>query len=355
MTMKVPNWQLEGGYQEYRKVRIGFLETYALALHQANPHLERVVGIATEPPDPKEKKGSSEDLVFMERPEWTDGLVKDLEERKKALNIMNPDNFKEHSLDGQEFPDSDEQVYRAKKASSNQLFTMVAGHESDETTPKNITPLINLFASQLLKGVEPIFVPVKHDPYGLYGYCSDGVLEKMKHDGGNIRFGWTIWEWPSILFTAEFHSVWISPEGDLIDITPKPAQETKILFLPDDSFPPDFDFDKRPSNKRMSAAPVPDPAAYADIRIREMKPTQRQYEERRAAKLGQTLEEWIGSKMPPDPKFALVEELISACDEVDLLMDAAPTMGNDYVVADRKLVAANERKARLIQKAKALK
>ncbi len=255
MTVKTPEWQLEGGYQEYREVRIALLETYALALHQANPSLERVVGIATEPPDPQQKTGSSEDLILMQRPTWSDRLIADLEERKKVLNIMNPANYKTHSVHGNEFPDKDEQDYREKKASSNQLFTMVAAQKIEESTPKEISALVKTFASQILTAVEPVFVPVKHDPYGLYGYCSDGVLGKIKHDGGSIRFGWAIWEWPDILFTAEFHSVWVSPNGELIDITPKPARETRILFLPDVSFTSDFDFDfdNRPLNKRMAA------------------------------------------------------------------------------------------------------
>lgn len=355
MTLKVPEWQLAGGYQQYRETRIAFLETYALALHQANPYLERVVGIAMEPPDPKEHRGSSEDLIYMERPEWSDELIADLEERKQALNIMNPANYKEHSLDGNEFPDDDEQDYRAKKASSNLLFTTVSAYTSDETTPKEITPLIEKFASQILKGVEPIFVPVKHDPYGLYGYCSDGVHAKIKHDGGSIRFGWTLWEWPGVLLTAEFHSVWISPDGDFIDITPKPARETRILFLPDDSFAPEFDFDDRPLNKRVAAVPEPNASDYAESRIREMKPSQLQYEGRRATKAGMMLKEWIGAKMPPDTLYALVVELVTVCDEVDRLMDSAPTVGKDFAIADRKLTAANEKKARLIQKVKALK
>lgn len=33
---------------------------------------------------------------------------------------------------------------------------------------------------------------------------------------------------------AEFHAVWLSPEGQMIDITPKPHGETQILFVPDD-------------------------------------------------------------------------------------------------------------------------
>jgi hypothetical protein len=45
--------------------------------------------------------------------------------------------------------------------------------------------------------------------------------------------GWCIWEWPGILLNAEFHACWLSPEGEIIDITPKPDGEKTVLFLPD--------------------------------------------------------------------------------------------------------------------------
>lgn len=32
---------------------------------------------------------------------------------------------------------------------------------------------------------------------------------------------------------AEFHAVWVSPEGQYVDITPKPHGEATILFVPD--------------------------------------------------------------------------------------------------------------------------
>lgn len=46
--------------------------------------------------------------------------------------------------------------------------------------------------------------------------------------------GWLIWIMPGVMMIeAEFHSVWVSPTGEMIDITPKAQGENKILFLPD--------------------------------------------------------------------------------------------------------------------------
>jgi hypothetical protein len=38
---------------------------------------------------------------------------------------------------------------------------------------------------------------------------------------------------PDTFLEAEFHSVWLNPAGELIDIIPKLDNETEILFLPD--------------------------------------------------------------------------------------------------------------------------
>lgn len=118
-----------------------------------------------------------------------------------------------------------------------------------ETTPSALTPIILAFARNHLGG-DPVYIPVVDDSHGLYGWCSDGVQQKILADGGGPVFGWTIWEWPEVLLTAEFHAVWQNLDGDMVDITPKPGSETSILFVPDKSYPADFDFDQRPRNRR---------------------------------------------------------------------------------------------------------
>ncbi|WP_439543402.1 hypothetical protein [Hyphomicrobium sp.] len=355
MTLAVANWSLDGGYEQYRKVRMAMLKAYALALHETNPNLEQVVGIATEPPDPRAESGSSEDLILMEKPNWTDELRADLDKKKRLFNIMEPGNFKERSLLGNEFPSPEEQKLLEIKETSRSLFRRDAASAGKETTPKVITSAIKSLALQLKADVDPCYVPVRNDAYGLYGYCSDGVLEKIKHDGGGICFGWTIWEWPGVLFTAEFHAVWIASGGELVDITPKPGKETKILFVSDDAYGADFDFDKRPLNRRMSAVEALHPQDYAAARIQQMKPKQLQYEEQRARKAGKTLEEWLAIKMPADQMFELVKELVAVCDEFDRLMDAAPKHSMGHVLADDKLVETIQRRAQLRDKVRTLR
>ena len=63
--------------------------------------------------------------------------------------------------------------------------------------------------------------------------CFENVQNYIGLNGGSIKFGWRVWEWAGIMIEAEFHSVWISPLKNLVDITP--ADEKRILFLPDNN------------------------------------------------------------------------------------------------------------------------
>jgi hypothetical protein len=99
-----------------------------------------------------------------------------------------------------------------------------------ETTPSAISPSLLAFCREDL-GADPAFVPVFEDPDGIHGFCNLTVAAKVQHDGGSPLHGWTVWELPGALWTAEFHVVWKAPDGTLVDVTPKPDSETSILFV----------------------------------------------------------------------------------------------------------------------------
>jgi hypothetical protein len=64
--------------------------------------------------------------------------------------------------------------------------------------------------------------------------CFSIVPEYIEKYGGSQVIGWAIWEWPGVLLEAEFHCVWKSPNGELIDISPKDLVGiSDISFLPD--------------------------------------------------------------------------------------------------------------------------
>jgi hypothetical protein len=53
-----------------------------------------------------------------------------------------------------------------------------------------------------------------------------------QHGGRSIR-GWCIWEVPGHFIEGVFHSVWERPDHTVIDPTPQPDRESRILFVPD--------------------------------------------------------------------------------------------------------------------------
>ncbi|NHA14139.1 hypothetical protein [Thioalkalivibrio sp. XN279] len=105
MTLAVPDPPPPGGYEHYREVRRNFLRIYALLFLRKYPHLQRVIGIGTEPPPTgKDHDGSSQDLLFAEQPEWTDELHQNLDTDIENFGIMRPGTFETRAFRGEEFP-----------------------------------------------------------------------------------------------------------------------------------------------------------------------------------------------------------------------------------------------------------
>ena len=63
--------------------------------------------------------------------------------------------------------------------------------------------------------------------------CWDNVQAAVERRGGSPTTGWLIWEMPDVLLNAERYACWLSPEGQTIDVTPKPDGEPRIVFLSD--------------------------------------------------------------------------------------------------------------------------
>lgn len=210
-----------------------------------------------------------------------------------------------------------------------------------ETTPVSLSPALEEFCLTL-GGDQPVFVPVVDDPHGMYGWCNDGVAEKIKVVGGSIAFGWTVWEWPDVLWTAEFHAVWRSSEGKLFDITPKPNGERRILFVADQSYSENFSFNERPGNRRRRAYQPANPAKASMERIATLKPSQVEYERKRAEKAGLSLQQWFEAKIPKDTLALIIDEMIAACDDHEAYFDTLGVSGEIQV--DDKLARLMRRR-----------
>ncbi|WP_458068503.1 zinc chelation protein SecC [Rhodanobacter sp. BL-MT-08] len=100
-------------------------------------------------------------------------------------------------------------------------------------TPARITRHVQKLITKVVPGGNAAYVTVRPDADAVVNECFPNVAAKIVRSGGHMLCGWQIWEWPHVLVEAEFHAVWVSPEGKLIDITPKLHGEDTILFLSD--------------------------------------------------------------------------------------------------------------------------
>jgi len=79
----------------------------------------------------------------------------------------------------------------------------------------------------------PISVTVRPDTNAVRADCFGNVDSKVRAEGGEAVCGWCLWLFPGVWVESEFHAVWRSPDGELVDVTPKPDGDEHILFVPD--------------------------------------------------------------------------------------------------------------------------
>ncbi len=103
------------------------------------------------------------------------------------------------------------------------------------TTPRKVSEPIQLLCRRINPNAEPTYVSVHLEEWSVELDCFNNVERKVADSGGAVAYGWVIWEWPGVLAEAEFHANWLSPDGKLVDVTPKPDGEQQILFLSDPS------------------------------------------------------------------------------------------------------------------------
>lgn len=99
-------------------------------------------------------------------------------------------------------------------------------------TPTEVTRELVDLCTTLAPGVEPTYVVVRPIDGASANECFPLVNTAVLRDGGRLLLGWSLWELPGVFMEAEFHAVWASPAGELIDVTPKDITVSRILFLP---------------------------------------------------------------------------------------------------------------------------
>lgn len=101
-------------------------------------------------------------------------------------------------------------------------------------TPTEIDSLILGFCKTVHPTNDPIYVQVKPTPLAVHTWCYNNLFHHRKKYGGEVIMGWCIWYAKLTHVEAESHCIWKSPKGELVDITPKPDGEQRILFIPDE-------------------------------------------------------------------------------------------------------------------------
>ena len=88
----------------------------------------------------------------------------------------------------------------------------------ESTTPASISKPIRKLCKDVAGSAEPAFIPVRSD---------------SRHEGLTAVPGWAIWQCADALIEAEFYVAQRTPDGELIDIAPRPGGEHTILFVED--------------------------------------------------------------------------------------------------------------------------
>jgi hypothetical protein len=101
------------------------------------------------------------------------------------------------------------------------------------STPSALTAEVLSFYHSVCPGMLPRYVAVQPLEGAEIGECFPLVDKLVAERNGSACYGWRIWEWPRVMIEAEFHAVWMDPEGALRDHSPTVPPENRILFLQD--------------------------------------------------------------------------------------------------------------------------
>ena len=103
--------------------------------------------------------------------------------------------------------------------------------------PKKITKDVKSFLNRAYLTGNPIFLKyTSSNSTYLLKQCFDNCLVETRDNGGEIIFGWLIWEIKLKNFIeAELHAV-VKRNGKYYDVTPRQDNEYKVLFIPDNRY-----------------------------------------------------------------------------------------------------------------------
>lgn len=180
----------------------------------------------------------------------------------------------------------------------------------NEITPPKIASRILALCDDL-GAMEPLYLNVSHAPGARMGWCSANVLSRCRKMGGEPLYGWLVWEASGLYLNGEFHCVW-QDGRDLHDITPTQEGETCVLFAPDPRYGADFDFRRRPNNRRFRSYGWAERETLVRAKFAEGSGPALAYIRRRAEKKNVTVRQLILSSLPRDGLEMLIDEFLFA-------------------------------------------
>ena len=101
--------------------------------------------------------------------------------------------------------------------------------------PLKVMSDVSLFC-QSLSPREPLLLP--YTDHGLLRekYCHVNVRDLVEASGGRHQHRWLVFRWKEDgnILQSQYHSVWVTPEGTMLNVTPHSSEHDQVLFLPDD-------------------------------------------------------------------------------------------------------------------------
>ena len=117
--------------------------------------------------------------------------------------------------------------------------------------PKANADSVKLLRERLNINDEAVPVPVQPTREAVAQRCFGNVRDAIAKHGGNIVYGWVVWQHGDVFVEAEHHAIWRNPTGQLLCITPQEPPEKTVLFLPDSSATYDFEAGLITNNVRI--------------------------------------------------------------------------------------------------------
>ena len=100
-------------------------------------------------------------------------------------------------------------------------------------TPAEMSGPLTALCESIMPDATPLYIDVRPLNDAPPDECFPLVESQVGIYGGDLVVGWTLWELPTIFVEGEFHAVWRSTAGGLVDIAPKKSPTSRILFLED--------------------------------------------------------------------------------------------------------------------------